>query len=56
MTLILEKPRTLKDLSGALNLSKREVLSRLSVLPVEPVRMVDRSQHGPIVTTYYREA
>lgn len=54
MQMIEENPRTVKDLSEALNISKEEVLSHLFVLPVKQVRTVSHGGKGrPVVLIQY---
>lgn len=54
MQMIQETPRTVKDLADALGLSKQDVISHLSVLPVEAVRTVSHNGRGrPVVVIQY---
>ena len=54
MQMVLENPRTVKDLADALGLSKQEVLGHLSGLPVEAVRTVSHNGRGrPVVVVQY---
>ena len=57
MQMIRENPRTLKDLADAIGLSKQEVLTHLSGLPVQQVRTVSHGGRGrPVVIIHYKEA
>ena len=50
MQMVLENPRTVKELSDALGLSKDEVIAHLSGLPVRQVRTVlQTGRSRPIV-------
>jgi predicted ArsR family transcriptional regulator len=40
MQMVQENPRTVKDLADALGVTKQEILTQLSALPVEAVRTV----------------
>lgn len=54
MQMIRENPRTVKDLADSLGLSKQEILSHLSGLPVESVRTVSHNGRGrPVVVIQY---
>jgi len=54
MRMVRENPRTVKDLADAVGLSKQEVLTYLSSLPVEAVRTVSRNGRGrPTVVIHY---
>jgi predicted ArsR family transcriptional regulator len=54
MQLVQENPRTVKDLADALGMTKQEVLSQLSALPVEAVRTVSHGGRGrPVVVIQY---
>ena len=56
MQMVRENPRTVKDLSDALGLSKQEVLTHLFGLPVEVVRTVSYNGRGrPVVVIQYKE-
>jgi len=55
MQMVRENPRTVKDLSDALGVSKQEVLNHLSGLPVQQVRTVSHGGRGrPIVLIHYK--
>jgi predicted ArsR family transcriptional regulator len=54
MQMIQENPRTVKDLSEALNISKEEVLTHLSGLPIKQVRTVSYGgKSRPVVLIQY---
>jgi len=54
MQMVRENPRTVKDLADATGLSKQEVLSHLSGLPVDAVRTVSHGGRGrPVVVIHY---
>jgi predicted ArsR family transcriptional regulator len=54
MQMVRENPRTVKDLADATGLSKQEVLTHLSGLPVQAVRTVSHSGRGrPVVIIHY---
>jgi predicted ArsR family transcriptional regulator len=54
MQMVLENPRTVKDMADALGLSKQDVLGHLSGLPVEAVRMISHNGRGrPVVVVQY---
>lgn len=54
MQMVRENPRTVKDLADATGLSKQEVFSHLSGLPVEAVRTVSHGGRGrPVVVIHY---
>jgi predicted ArsR family transcriptional regulator len=54
MQMVRENPRTIKDMSDALGISKQEVLVHLSDLPVEAVRTVSHGGRGrPVVVIHY---
>lgn len=54
MQMVRENPRTVKDLADSLGLSKQEVLSYLSGLPVQSVRTVSHGGRGrPVVVIEY---
>lgn len=54
MQMIRENPRTVKDLADATGLSKQDVLSHLSGLPVDAVRTVSHGGRGrPVVVIHY---
>lgn len=54
MQMICENKRTVKELSEALGLSKKEVLNHLSGMPVQEVRSVIHAGRGsPVVFIHY---
>ena len=54
MQMVRENPRTVKDLADATGLSKQDVLSHLSGLPVDAVRTVSHGGRGrPVVVIHY---
>ena len=54
MQMVRENPRTVKDLADAIGLSKHEVLTHLSGLPVQAVRTVSHNGRGrPVVVIHY---
>ncbi len=56
MQMVRENPRTVKDLAEAFGLSKQDVLSHLSGLPVEAVRTISYGGRGrPVVVIHYVE-
>ncbi len=55
MQMVRENPRTVKDLSDALGVSKQEILAHLSGLPVQQVRTVSHGGRGrPVVVIHYK--
>ena len=55
MQLVRENPRTVKELSEALGMSKQEILAQLSVLPIQQVRTVSHGGRGrPVVVIHYK--
>jgi predicted ArsR family transcriptional regulator len=54
MQMVQENPRTVKDLADALGVTKQEILTNLSDLPVEAVRTVSHGGRGrPVVVIQY---
>jgi len=54
MKMVRENPRTVKELTDALGLSKQDVLAHLSGLPVQAVRTVSHNGRGrPVVVIHY---
>jgi predicted ArsR family transcriptional regulator len=54
MQMVLENPRTIKELADALGLSKQDVIANLPGLPVEAVRTVSHNGRGrPVVVIQY---
>lgn len=54
MQLVQENPRTVKDLADALGVTKQEILTQLSALPVEAVRTVSHGGRSrPVVVIHY---
>jgi len=54
MQMVRENPRTVKDLANALGLSKQDVITHLSGLPVQQIRTVSHNGRGrPVVVVHY---
>jgi predicted ArsR family transcriptional regulator len=54
MQMVQENPRTVKDLADALGVTKQEILTHLSALPVEAVRTVSHGGRSrPVVVIHY---
>ena len=54
MQMVRENPRTVKDLSEALGISKQEVLGHLSALKAQQIRTVSHNGRGrPVVVMQY---
>lgn len=54
MQMVRENPRTVKDLAETLGLSKQDVISHLSGLPVQQVRTVSHNGRGrPVILMQY---
>ena len=54
LQMVQENRRTVKELADALGLSKQEVISHLSALPVDAVKTVMHNGRGrPVVVVHY---
>jgi predicted ArsR family transcriptional regulator len=54
MQMVQENPRTVKDLADALGVTKQEILTHLSALPVEAVRTVSYGGRSrPVVIMHW---